>query len=225
MEKLNLKLVPQEDSSHPNPPSSDTACPYNTCDGDGYIHFDLDGYSTSKFCQCIRDKTKIKLLGERFYNVRLETLEPRNPKQLKLKTFLTKSPERGVFIFDTKGGTGKTHFLAAMYNHWDDKKKRIKYLEDGMLKDELRNAELNNDYTIFNDIVNSYDVIMLDDVGKQQMSPFYRSALYRFFNEIYKQRRYIFITANDSLAALGGDEYWGYHVARRVEDLCAVVEF
>lgn len=227
MEKPKVKLELQEDSSPPSKAQYDVpVCPHNTCDGGGFIHSETpDGYTASKFCQCVRDKTKIKLLGERFYRVKLETLEPRNPKQTRLREFLIKSPERGVFIHDSRGGTGKTHFLAAMYNYWDDKKKRIKYLEDGMLKDELRNAELNNDYRIFNDIVTNYDCIFLDDMGKQQMSPFYRSALYRFFNELYKQNRYLFVTANDSLQVLGGDEYWGAHVARRAEDLCQVMEF
>ena len=130
----------------------------------------------------------------------------------------------GIFLYG-KGGAGKTHFLAAMYNHMDDAHKRVKYLEDGMLKDELRNAELNNDYGYFHDVVTDYDCVFIDDVGKQPMSPFYQGALYRFFNECYKQKRYVFITANDPLAVLGGDEYWGSHVARRAEDLCQPVEF
>lgn len=224
MEKLNLPWEPPEDSSPQSSQPSNEACPYNTCDGSGYIHFDRDGYATSKFCQCIKDKTKLKYLGERFYKVKLETLEPKNPKQTRLKEFLLNNPQKGVFLFG-RGGAGKTHFLAAMYNHWDDKRKRIKYLEDAMLKDELRNAELNNDYGFVFDMIHDYDVIVIDDVGKQAMTPFFQGGLYRLFNEAYKNNKYIFITANDSLKVLGGDEYWGSHVARRVEDLCEVVEF
>lgn len=224
MEKLNLKLVKQEDSSHPKDPLSKISCGYGTCDGSGYIHFDNEGYTTSKFCRCIKDKTKLKYLGERFYRVRLETLIPKNPKQAKLKEFIMAHPNKGIFLYG-KGGAGKTHFLAAVYNFWDDKHKRIKYLEDAMLKDELRNAELNNDYGFIFDMIHDYDVIVLDDVGKQQMTPFFQGGLYRLFNEAYKNNKYIFITANDPLQVLGGDEYWGSHVARRVEDLCELVEF
>lgn len=225
MEKFNLKLVQPEDSSHPkNLSSNDAVCLYGKCDGRGFLYSEKDGNTISRLCQCIKDKSKLKYLGERFFKVRLATMEPRNPKQKKLRELLLLQPNDGVFLYG-KGGTGKTHFLAAMYNYMDDKHKRIKYLEDATLKDELRNAELNNDYGFVYDMVNDFDCIFLDDLGKQAMSPFYQSALYRLFNEAYKQKRYLFITANDSLATLGSDEYWGSHVARRVEDLCQVVEF
>lgn len=222
MEKLNLKLVKPADSSPPSSPPS--SCEYGTCDGDGYIHFEKDGYDTARACQCLRDKTKIKCLGERFYRVKLDTLIPKNPKQERLKNYIAAHPTNGVFLFG-KGGAGKTHFLAAAFNYWDDQRKRIKYLEDATLKDELRNAELNNDYGFVFDLIHDYDAIFIDDVGKQAMTPFFQGGLYRLFNEAYKNNKYIFITANDSLATLGGDEYWGSHVARRVEDICEVVEF
>lgn len=149
---------------------------------------------------------------------------PRNNKQEHLKALLLKTPGTSIFLYG-KGGAGKTHFLAAMYNYWDAHNKRIKYLEDAMLKDELRNAELNNDFTFVNYLIKDHSHFFIDDVGKTAMSPFHQSALYRFFNEAYKQNKYLFITANDPLNVLGSDEYWGAHVTRRVEDLCQLVEF
>ncbi len=149
---------------------------------------------------------------------------PRNASQGHLKAILEADSNIGIFLFGP-GGTGKTHFLAAMYNYADSKHKRVKYLEDSMLKDELRNAELNNDFCFAYDLVNDYDCIFIDDVGKAVMTQFHRSALWRFFNEAYKHKRQIFITSNDSLSILGSDDYWGSHVARRVEALCQPVQF
>lgn len=154
----------------------------------------------------------------------LPTMLPRNPKQTALQAKLTESPDTSIFLYG-RGGAGKTHFLAAMYNFWEAKGKRMKYLEDATLKDELRNAELKNDFSFVYDLVKDNDCIFLDDMGKAAMSPFHQSALYRFFNEAYKQKKYLFITANEPLSILGTDEYWGSHVARRVEDLCQLVEF
>lgn len=166
----------------------------------------------------------MRFLGERFYKVSLPEIIARNDKQRRLKTILEGNPTKSVFLYG-RGGAGKTHFLAAMYCYWEAKGKRLKYLEDSTLKDELRNAELTNDFGFIYDLVNWNDCIFLDDVGKAAMSPFHQSALYRFFNEAYKQKKYLFITANDPLTVLGAAEYWGPHVARRVEDLCELVEF
>lgn len=221
---MEIKIPLAEDTSRPSNQSSDPICSYGLCDGSGMIYLENGDYQHSKFCQCLKDRSKIKFLGERFYKVNLADVQPRNPKQERLKALLIKSPETGVFLYG-RGNTGKTHFLAAMYNYWESKNKRLKYLEDSILKDELRNAELNNDYAFASDLVNNNDCIFIDDVGKAAMSTFHQSALYRVFNEAYKRHKYIFITSNDTLQALGANEYWGAHVARRAEDLCQLVEF
>lgn len=221
---MNLALVKPEDSSPQKPPSSEPICPYAACDGSGIIHNEKEGYQYAKNCQCLKDKSKMLFLGERFYGVKLQDIAPRNPKQERLKASLLRAPGTSVFLYG-RGGQGKTHFLAAMFNYWHVTNKKLKYLEDSTLKDELRNAELNSDYSFVCDTVRDYDCIFLDDMGKAAMTPFHQSALYRFFNEAYKQKRYLFITANDTLKDLGADEYWGAHVARRIEDLCEVVEF
>lgn len=221
--RAELVMLP-EDSSQQKNPSSDPICGYGACDGGGYIYQEKDGDTWAKTCQCIKDEGKKKFLGERFYRVSLDIIEPRSPLQHNLKKILLAHPEKSIFLYGN-GGAGKTHFLAAMYNYWEGKKKRMKYLEDGILKDELRNAELTNDHTYFGDLAKDYGCFFLDDVGKAAMTAFHQSALYRFFNELYKQKKYIFITANDPLNVLGANEYWGPHVARRVDDLCDVVEF
>lgn len=219
-----MELELREDLSKQSSPSSEPVCPNGLCDGSGQIYTEKDDYTNAKFCQCVKDRTKLRFLGERFYRVTLPEIVPRNAKQDRLKATLMSKPETSLFLYG-RGGVGKTHFLAALYNYFDSKNKRIKYLEDSTLKDELRNAELNNDFSFVQDIVNDHSHIFLDDVGKAAMTPFHQSALYRFFNEAYKQKKYIFITANDPLNILGADGYWGSHVARRVEDLCQVVEF
>lgn len=179
-------------------------------------------------CPCVyvmaRRETRKRFLGERFYTIKLEDISPRTDKQKRLRSLLLAKPEAPIFLTGI-GDRGKTHFLAAVYNYWDDRKAPIKYLDDGMLKDELRQAELNGDYGFIRDLLANFKYIFLDDVNKEKVSDFYRSALYRLFNELYKNKRHIFITANDSLKTLGQSDMWGPSVARRVEDLCEIVEF
>lgn len=220
------KLVPLADSSAPSSPlSPDEFCPYGKCGGRGVVSVESeDGYSSAGPCQCAKDKTKMRYLGSRFFGVTLEQIDPRDDKQARLKSALMQKPDTSIFLFG-RGGMGKTHFLAAMYNYWAAKTRKIKYLDDATLKDELRNAELNKDFQFVDDLINDYKYIFFDDVGKAAMTPFHQSALYRFFNELYKNKKHIFITANDTLKLLGSDEYWGAHVARRVEDLCQLVDF
>lgn len=210
--------------SLPKNHSSDPVCPLGVCNGLGYIIIKHEDHEYARACECSRRKDKLKFLGERFVDVKLEDIAPRNDRQTKLKELLLKQPSSRVFLYG-KGGTGKTHFLAAIYNYWHAKRVPIKYLDDSMLKDELRQAELNNDFSFVSDLVSDYRHIVIDDVGKMAMSQFYQSALYRLFNEVYKQNRHIFVTANEPLSVFAEPAHWGPHTTRRVEDVCEIVEF
>lgn len=234
--------IPMEDLSPLKVPSFDVPpeleagiegykeCSYNKCTGYGFIIQEQpDGYDKVIACPCSKENDRNKLLGERFGNVSLKEIKPRTPKQAALKKILLAKPTTSVFIH-SKGGTGKTHFLAAMYKHYDELGKKSKYFDDGILKDELRQAELEKNTNYFYDVVRDYNAFFIDDVGKTVMTEFHRGALYRFFNEIYKRQtpkggKYLFITANDPLSVLGGPEYWGPATARRVEDICEIVDF
>lgn len=202
------------------------ACSLGVCDGTGFLFIPTQILPAP--CKCVRRndslQTRQRFLGERFYKIRMEDIEPRTDKQTMLKKFLLAHPGQAIFLTGT-GDRGKTHFLAAMYNYWDDRGEPTRYLDDGMLKDELRQAELDGNYRCISDMLKHYKYIFLDDVNKEKVSDFYRGALYRLFNELYKNKRHIFITANDSLRTLGSAESWGPSVARRVEDLCEIVEF
>jgi DNA replication protein DnaC len=205
-------------------PSLPDTCSAGECNGSGVIYSMKDNYTNARVCECVKAGDRLKILGERFTSIHLDAIMPRNAKQRRLKEILAMDPSTPVFVSgDVR--TGKTHFLAAMFTHWHKKSSRVKYLDDQRLKDELRNAELNGDMSFVYDLVKDNRYIFIDDVGKASMSDFHRSALHRFFNELYKNNRHIFITSNDSLATLGAQEYWGKAVARRVEDLCEIVEF
>src|SRR5258706_11270210 len=129
MEKPKVRLELQEDSNQQNSRLSELDCSLGICDGSGFIYSNAGTYINSKVCKCVRERTKLQFLGERFYRNTIEGTVPRNARQTRLKEILMKNPETSIFLYG-KGGVGKTHFLAAMYNYMDSKNKRIKYLED-----------------------------------------------------------------------------------------------
>lgn len=212
------------ESERKPPPSGVSPCPFAECDGSGFVPRSDGEYDIVKICRCVKLAKRLKHLGEMFYRVELESIQPRSVGQERLKALLLQNPVVGVFLFGPVR-SGKTHFFSAMYNHWDDKSSRVKYLNDGMLKDELRNAELNGNFQYFIDLVSDYDHFFIDDAGKTVMSEFHRSALFRFFDELYKQKKHIFITSNFSLAELSDEKYWGSPIGRRIEDMCEIAEF
>lgn len=191
------------------------------CDGSGAIFNEEEGHSRP--CKCLRVKTRLKFFGERFYAVQLDKIEPRTDRQKRLLKILLEKPDMGVFIHGP-GNRGKTHFLAGIYNYWDDRQAKVRYFDDAMLRDEIQNADLNGDFSFVRNLVKDYNHFFLDDPGKESMSNSYRAGLYQFFNEIYKHNKHVVIAANEPLNILGAKDYWGPHIARRAEDVCEVVE-
>lgn len=199
-------------------------CSEGLCDGSGYIYTETEDSFTSKTCICAKIKYRLRIFGERFAHITLGEIAPRNAAQGRLKAILEANPATPIFLSgDVRAG--KTHFLAAMFGYWHSKTRKIKYFTDQSLKAELKEAELSNDHDWALNTVENNKYIFIDDVGKAVVSEFHRSALHSFFNEIYNRKHHVFITSNDPLAVLGAPEYWGYPVARRVEDSCELVEF
>ena len=221
-DKVDLMLV-SPNGSRPNPTLSD--CLMGKCDGSGILFLESGSIlMESKLCKCLKVRKHKQFLGERFYNIDLNEIVPRDAKQKHLKAMLVRKPETRLFLHGS-WETGKTHFLAAVYLYWSWKSDKVLYLDDKRMRDNLLDAELKGDYSYILDLVEDYNYIFIDDVGKIKMTDFHRMALYQFFNEIYKSKKHVFITSNNSPAELAKEEYWGGAIVRRVQSLCDLVEF
>lgn len=199
-------------------------CGFSLCDGSGYIRIEKDGYEFARVCRCLKVSSRRRILGEMFFEIDLYKIVQRNTKQGALKTMLLTDPRQSVFLYGPVR-TGKSHFFAGIFNYWDDRTERVKFLNSGMLKDELRMAELSKDTSYFLDLARDYDHFFIEEVGKETMSEFHRSALFRFFDEVWKNKKHLVMTSNHSIAELAHEGYWGAPVARRVEDTCEIVNF
>ncbi|MCC5876023.1 MAG: ATP-binding protein [Candidatus Sumerlaeia bacterium] len=131
--------------------------------------------------------------------------------------------EREGFILRGPTGCGKTHIAVAIlkavirrgytgvYFNFTDLLSRIRdsYQEDGT---ETEGALLN--------IVDSCDLLVLDDVGAERASEFVRDRLYLIINRRYENARPIIITTN-----LDDDEMRervGERTASRLCEMCAI---
>lgn len=215
--KINTSNLPKSQLSEPS-----EAYKCSICKDQGYIPSE-DSFTVVQ-CQCVKFAIRASVLGERFKDIDLGSLTPRNEKQRALKAILTAKPNTPVFIHGPVR-CGKTHFLAAMYRYFDELGGKIYYTDDYLLKSMLRQAELDNNVRSIVDIVRRNDRFFIDDIGKSKMSESFRSSMFVLFNELYRNNKYLFITSNESIGSLGREEYLGPAIARRIEDICEIVEF
>lgn len=168
----------------------------------------------------------LNTLGKRFTDVRLDSIVPRNKKQSDLIKLLIDKPDTSVFLYgDT--GTGKSHIFAGIFNYWLAKgHKRVQFLDDKTLKDEVRAAELEGSHGHLLKQYAEKEHFFWEEAGKVTMSEFHRMSLHFLIDRLfYRDYKHIFITSNFSLSELGDENYWGKFIARRLEDVCSIVKF
>lgn len=208
---------------------SDKKCP----ECGSVIEFWKDGYCYVVFCPCQLQRFKTLALGERFANVRLEDIKPRTPRQADIKKFLLKKPMESYFFFGELS-TGKSHFLASLYNYAMDHDylDEIRFFTDRDLKRDLIDFEMDR----LGDRIPVFSIDYLkegkikqafwDDIGKVKISEFVQQEIFSIVDEIYRRNLRLVAASNytlDELAEILGT--FGSPITRRVNDICKVIEF
>lgn len=104
------------------------------------------------------------------------------------------------FILKGKYGTGKTHLINAMLNRFVDIKiqKNVDYsIKFGSFLRLL--MEIKNNFSDEQGILNkfcSYDLLILDDFGKEYMTDWNKQILYMLINERYEKMLPMILTTN-----------------------------
>lgn len=153
-------------------------------------------------------------LGARFARRTFETFErERDPEAYdKCLHYLEhyKDDERNCLLLVGGYGTGKTHLAASIANRLMDNGVPVLYDTFGRHLNKLR-AEFNGGQSVYLGQMESIDMLILDDAGKEKVSEWSRSVMFDVINYRYEHLLPIIITTNltgNALADYLGGAIW-----------------
>jgi len=199
-------------------PAAPPVCPI--CGGKGYLRREVSItdplFGEPVPCQCkvseLRER-RIKTVLERsnMDGLREQTFERFyvDEKQQKAYARSLAFAERpdGWLILMGDFGTGKTHLAAAIVNHRLDRGEPAIFIVVPDLLDHLRNTFSPSHEASYDDLfesVRTAPLLVLDDLGTQQTTPWAQEKLFQILNWRYNRRLPTVITTNKSLDAIGG---------------------
>jgi DNA replication protein DnaC len=144
-------------------------------------------------------------LGKRFQKRLFSTFEVSkdNERAFKLcKDFCNKFPDykKGILLAGNYG-TGKTHLAASIANELIKKGFNVCFINATDLifriKDTYRKGSTESEYHIIQKL-SSYDLLILDDLGKENATDNTATIFYQIINRIYENDKPIVISTNAS---------------------------
>lgn len=168
-------------------------------------------------------------VGKRFLTASFENYErERMPKAYDIalgyaETFDKNDGEGLLFTGDV--GTGKTHLAAAIsaeiIRKYAATVEFVSYTE-ALATMRAAFSESNNNDKILEERMVKADLLVIDDLGKENLSAFTKNVLYRVVNGRYKEKLPLIITSNYGIKSLS--ERLDYGTFSRIVDGCKVVE-
>ena len=168
-------------------------------------------------------------VGKRFLTASFENYErERMPEAYDIarrfaETFDKNDGEGLLFTGDV--GTGKTHLAAAIsaeiIRKYAATVEFVSYTE-ALATMRAAFSESNNNDQILEERMRKADLLVIDDLGKENLSAFTKNVLYRVVNGRYKDKLPLIITSNYGIESLS--ERLDYGTFSRIVDLCKVVE-
>ena len=168
-------------------------------------------------------------VGKRFLTASFENYErERMPKAYDIarrfaETFDKNDGEGLLFTGDV--GTGKTHLAAAIsaeiIRKYAATVEFVSYTE-ALATMRAAFSESNNNDKILEERMVKADLLVIDDLGKENLSAFTKNVLYRVVNGRYKEKLPLIITSNYGIESLS--QRLDYGTFSRIVDGCKVVE-
>ena len=195
------------DTDHPN----STVCPL--CKGAGFLRKDVPfghpQFGKPVACRCKEQERKRKRrqqlrelsnLGA-FVKKRFETFNPRVPgmqEAFHVSLEFAKNPT-GWLLLVGPNGCGKTHLAAAIANQCLEAGAVVLFATVPDLLDHLRAAFAPDSHEVYDQLfarMREAEVLVLDDLGAQQSSPWANEKLFQLLNYRYNSGFPTVITAN-----------------------------
>lgn len=168
-------------------------------------------------------------VGKRFLTASFENYErERMPKAydiaLGYAEMFDKNDGEGL-LFTGDVGTGKTHLAAAIsaeiIRKYAATVEFVSYTE-ALATMRAAFSESNNNDKILEERMMKADLLVIDDLGKENLSAFTKNVLYRVVNGRYKDKLPLIITSNYGIESLS--ERLDYGTFSRIAEVCKVVE-
>jgi len=214
-------------------------CPFQICDGSGWILMNADGRVSVSECRCRVIKRQKEKVEKMFRNngipprFRYKTFENFNYKEYKTEYLtakqyaekfseISKKPKNGLcFIGPT--GTGKSHLAYAILNFLLERginvvAKNVPELLD-MLRPGKRESELIEERM---ELIKTSDLLLLDDLGAERNSPWASERLYIIINHRYCEMLPVILTLNIPLEELENSLEWE-RITSRIYEMCYIL--
>lgn len=211
-------------------------CPYNLCDGSGFIVDEAT--RTSRFCRCrdqivaqARARGLSAVIPKKYRGVSFDRppiTHIRDGIVASVRRFVGEIDQRldageGLWLFGPVG-TGKTSLAMLVSKAALDAGRTVAIYSLPRLLAEIRTTfdeDSERSYTDLIDRLTAVDLLHIDDVGAEKTSPWVLEQLYAIINARYEQERSIIITTNlerDELA-----EQITERTVSRLEEMCEVL--
>lgn len=122
--------------------------------------------------------------------------------------------------------TGKTHALAALYALQLGTGYKIKVFTAKSLSEWMREEDLRTSLTqSIRELCHRFKIFIIDDLDKTKWTESFDSNFYAFIDELYKNQKTIYISANKSLKELVEIQGFNGASVRRIQDMSEIIRF
>lgn len=136
-------------------------------------------------------------------------------------------PGRGLYLFSSTKGTGKTRAACIIANELIKKGIVVKFATSGRILDEIKstyNGESNYTESKLIDDLTSADVLIIDDFGVERGNDWRNEKFYNIINNRYITLRPTIFTSNYNLNDLRSMNY-DKRIISRVAESCYMIPF
>jgi DNA replication protein DnaC len=211
-------------------------CPYDVCDGSGWIVDDRTRTATA--CRCHGEQRARRVAGGLRARIAKKYRDlgfDRPPVSLMdrrvvgiARDYVAHLDERlaaGEGLWLTGGtGNGKTSLATLVSKHAIEAGRTVAIYSLPRLLAEIRDT-FDNDSGLsmlqLHDALTRVDLLQIDDVGAEQSTPWVLEQLYSIVNARYEEERAVMITTNLDPDALR--EQVGERTVSRLEEMCRIV--
>jgi DNA replication protein DnaC len=212
------------------------ACPFELCDGSGFLIDDTS--NTARDCRCrpqrvsrARARSLSGVIPRRFRLVSFDTPPvtdlPPAPVRV-VRDFVRRLDDhlehgRGLWLYGDVG-TGKTTLAMLVARHALEAGHSVAIYSLPRLLAEIRTTfddASQRSYTDLIDRLSRVDLLHVDDVGAEKTSPWVLEQLYALVNARYEEERSMLITTNLDREALA--EQIGARTVSRLSEMCEVL--
>ncbi len=217
-------------------PSGDDRCPFDLCDGTGFVVDEATNDASDCRCRAqrvsrARARSLSGIIPRKYRGVSFDrppVTEIAAPVTAAVRRYVGRIDDnlaagRGLWFFGSVG-TGKTTLAMLVSRHALEAGHSVAIYSLPRLLAQIRTTfddDRGNSYTDLLDRLTAVDLLHIDDVGAEKTSPWVLEQLYAIVNARYEDERAVIITTNLEREELA--EQINERTVSRLEEMCEVL--